>query len=156
SRQTTLPALIYQIRSELEWIPLKAMRKDRAQRYSSAEELARDIENYVAGRPLLAGPESRLYQARKFLRRHRSGAAVSVALVLLLIVATVVTTRQAIRATRAERRADREATAARKHAAVAESVNELMTGMIAKANRGEQKGDPNVTVRAVMDAAAKE
>src|SRR5690348_10619596 len=37
------------LRRELEWIPLKAMRKDRTQRYSSAAELAADVRNYLAG-----------------------------------------------------------------------------------------------------------
>jgi tetratricopeptide (TPR) repeat protein len=154
SRHTPLPTLLRQLRSELEWIPLKAMRKDREQRYRSAAELADDIRNYLDGRPLIAGPESGMYRARKFIRRHKGGVAASAAILLLVLGGVVATTWQAIRATRAERAADREATAAKKQASIARSVNELMTGMIAKANRGQQKGDPNVTVRAVMDAAA--
>jgi hypothetical protein len=156
SRQTPLPTLLRQLRSELEWIPLKAMRKDREQRYRSAAELADDIRNYLDGRPLIAGPESSWYRAQKFVRRHRGGVAASVAILLLLLGGVVATAWQAIRATRAERIADREAVAARKQASIARSVNELMTGMIGKANRAQQKGDPNVTVRAVMDAAAKD
>jgi hypothetical protein len=31
------------LRKELEWIPLKAMRKERAERYRSASELSDDI-----------------------------------------------------------------------------------------------------------------
>ncbi len=154
SRRTALPTLLRELRGELEWIPLKAMRRDREQRYRSAAELADDIHNYLDGRPLLAGPESTTYKLRKFLRRHKTGVAASAAMVLLLIGGIITTSWQAIRATRAESAAAREATAARKQASIARSVNELMTGMIDKANRGKQKGDPNITVRAVMDAAA--
>ena len=148
-RRTALPTLIRNLRSELEWIPLKAMRKDREQRYRSAVELADDVHNYLGGRPLIAGPESARYRLKKFLRRHQAVVAAAVTILLLLIGGIIATTGQALRA-------NREAAAARRQAAIARAVNELMTGMISKANRGKQHGDPNVTVRAVMDAAAAE
>ncbi len=148
-RSTALPTLIRNLRSELEWIPLKAMRKNRDERYRGAAELADDIRNYLKGDPLIAGPETTRYRLRKFLRRHKTGVAASAAMVILLVGGIIATTWQAVRATRAER-------VAQKQASIARSVNELMTGMIAKANRGKQRGDPNITVRAVMDAAAAE
>jgi non-specific serine/threonine protein kinase/serine/threonine-protein kinase len=104
-RQAPLEALEKQLKSELEWIPLKAMRKDCDQRYATAAELSEDIANYLANRPLRAGPESRVYRARKFLRRNKAGVAAAAAMVLLLIAGIIATTRQAIRATRAEARA---------------------------------------------------
>jgi len=55
-RRTELAALAKCLHRELEWIPLKAMRKDRAERYGSTSELAADIENYMNGEPLIAGP----------------------------------------------------------------------------------------------------
>ena len=70
-RQTPLQLLEKQLKSELEWIPLKAMHKDRAERYASATELADDIQNYLASRPLRAGPLSRGYRVRKFVKRNR-------------------------------------------------------------------------------------
>ncbi|MBS0191092.1 MAG: serine/threonine-protein kinase [Phycisphaerales bacterium] len=70
---------------ELEWIPLMAIRKDRNERYASARELAEDIGNYLEGRPLIAGPESAAYRARKFLRRHKAGVIAS-SIVLLSIL----------------------------------------------------------------------
>ena len=36
--------------------PLKALMKDRTERYSSAESLARDIRRYLVGEALEAGP----------------------------------------------------------------------------------------------------
>src|SRR5207249_563653 len=38
-RQAKIEALANQLRNELEWIPLKAMRKDRARRYASPLQL---------------------------------------------------------------------------------------------------------------------
>src|SRR5262249_5365668 len=45
-RQMEISELERQLKNELEWIPLKAMRKDRSQRYATAQELASDIRNY--------------------------------------------------------------------------------------------------------------
>ena len=56
---------------ELEWIPLKAMRKDRTRRYRSAAEFSDDIHNYLTDVPLIAGPESRHYRFRKLLHTNR-------------------------------------------------------------------------------------
>ena len=47
-----------ELKGELECIPLKALRKDRTERYRSAAEMADDIDNYLNCRPLIAGPQS--------------------------------------------------------------------------------------------------
>ena len=55
-------------------------------RYASVTDLAADIQRYMEHRPVLASPPSRLYRARKFLRRHRPrvfGAAAGLAFLLL-------------------------------------------------------------------------
>ena len=67
ARGVTLRDLGRELKSELEWIPLKAIRKQPQHRYQTALDLRRDIDNYLEGRPLVAGPESRWYQLRKFL-----------------------------------------------------------------------------------------
>lgn len=86
SRRTQIITLTRRLHRELEWIPMKAMRKDRTRRYRSASELADDIQNYLTGTPLIAGPESTIYRARKFVRKH----AGSVTMVVLVGVAIVV------------------------------------------------------------------
>src|ERR1041385_4527638 len=82
------------------------MRKDRAQRYATANELADDMRNYLAGRPLIAAPESRAYRMRKFIRRNQFGVAASVAMFSLLIGGIATTSWQAIRAERQRRLAE--------------------------------------------------
>ncbi len=88
-RRAQLDVLCKELRSELEWIPLKAMRKERDRRYSSAQQLADDIENYLQHRPLVAGPESQVYRLRKFAKRHRASLAAA-AIVLLGVTFGVV------------------------------------------------------------------
>ena len=42
-RGTEISTLTKRLKKELEWIPLKAMRKERSERYQSASELAKDV-----------------------------------------------------------------------------------------------------------------
>ncbi len=85
SRRTQIITLTRRLHRELEWIPMKAMRKNRTRRYRSASELADDIQNYLTGTPLIAGPESAVYRTRKFVRKH-AGSVAMVALVAVAIV----------------------------------------------------------------------
>ncbi|MHC4211750.1 MAG: protein kinase domain-containing protein [Planctomycetota bacterium] len=84
-RHTQVVALARRLHRELEWIPLKAMRKDRSRRYRSASELADDIQNYLSGAPLIAGPETAIYRVKKFVRKH-AGSVTMVALLTVVIV----------------------------------------------------------------------
>ena len=87
NRQTVALTLARNLRKELEWIPLRAIRKERERRYDSALELARDISNYLEGRPLLAGPDSMWYRLRKLVQpRLRWVAAALVCLMLTLLL----------------------------------------------------------------------
>jgi serine/threonine protein kinase len=88
-RGTEVGTLVRCLHKELEWIPLKAMRKERARRYRSASELADDIENYLQGAPLIAGPESTVYKFEKFVRRNQTLVA-GIAAVLVVLIAGVV------------------------------------------------------------------
>ena len=92
ARREKIGTLAAVLKRELQWIPLKAMRKDRSERYGSPSELARDIRNYLDGRPLVAAPESAAYRIRKFVRRHRTAVAVGAGLVAALAAAAGVST----------------------------------------------------------------
>lgn len=69
---------------------MKAMRKDQTRRYKSASELTDDIQNYLTGAPLIAGPESTVYRARKFVQKH-AGFVASAVLVAVVIVIGLIT-----------------------------------------------------------------
>jgi non-specific serine/threonine protein kinase/serine/threonine-protein kinase len=153
-RRTQVEALTRQLRSELEWIPLKAMRKERTERYRTAVELAEDIRAYLSNRPLLAAPESPAYRLRKFLRRNRRGVAASAAMILLLITGIAATTWQAIRATRAERQT--RATLHKLEIADASNraVNEFLTiDLLHSADPSITHGEERTIKQAVDDAS---
>jgi serine/threonine protein kinase len=93
SRMTQVVPLARRLHRELEWIPLKAMRKDRCRRYKSASDMADDIQSYLNGNPLLAGPETAMYRMQKFVHKHAGSVAmaalVSVAVILGLVVSII-------------------------------------------------------------------
>jgi tetratricopeptide (TPR) repeat protein len=98
TRHTNVGSLVKRLRKELEWIPLKAMRKEPSRRYQSASELASDVQNYLSGVPLLAGPESSLYRIKKFVRRHWVPLTATAAVVVALMVGLVISTAMYFRA----------------------------------------------------------
>jgi serine/threonine protein kinase len=90
NRQMEIQKLARQLRKELEWIPLKAMRKERTERYRSASEFAYDIENYINGDPLIAGPLSKIYRLKKFTSRNRTLVAGTLAVLVVSVIGAVV------------------------------------------------------------------
>ena len=90
------------VRGELDWIVMKCLEKDRNRRYETASSLARDVERYLHDEPVVACPPSAAYRFSKFARRHRMALAAGAIVVAALVAGTVVSTWQAIRATRAE------------------------------------------------------
>jgi tetratricopeptide (TPR) repeat protein len=92
---------------DLDAIVMKAMRKEPEHRYGSAAALSEDIGRYLDGRPVEARRGSAGYRARKFVRRHRVGAAAAVLVLLALAGGVWATLREARRARAAEARAER-------------------------------------------------
>ena len=91
ARKTKLTELQSTLRKELEWIPLKALRKERTERYGSAEDLGEDVRRYLAGEPLDAGPVSASYRLKKLVRRNL-GAFIAASLVLLALIGGIIGT----------------------------------------------------------------
>ena len=69
---------------DIEAIILKALEKQKDQRYDSAAALQRDLERWRDGLPISARRATPLYRFGKWARRHRGGLAV--ALVFALVV----------------------------------------------------------------------
>jgi WD40 repeat protein len=102
-RQTEPLRLISLLRGDLDWIVMKCLEKNRARRYETANALALDLDRYLSHQPVTAAAPTLGYRMAKFIRRHRAGLAVVSALVALLVAGVLVSTWQAVRATRAER-----------------------------------------------------
>ena len=78
------------IPSELEIILLKALSKNPADRYASAQELADDLHRFLRDEPIHAKRPSLVEQVRKWSRRHPSLVAAGVLVMFLSLVGSLV------------------------------------------------------------------
>ncbi|MHC4509059.1 MAG: tetratricopeptide repeat protein [Planctomycetota bacterium] len=155
SRGTDVPSLARRLRRELEWIPLKAMRKDRTRRYRSVSELADDVQNYLNGVPLIAGPESAAYRLRKFVYRNRVLVTGVAAVLAVLIGGIIVSTVFAARAARARAEALAARDEAERQARTSEAVSDfLRNDLLAWVDPYVAQGR-EITVRSFLDAASE-
>ncbi len=76
------------LRGDLDLVVLKALAKDRKQRYASAAALADDLQRVLDHQPVMAAPPSLRYRMSKFIRRHRLPVALAAAASLGLVAAT--------------------------------------------------------------------
>ncbi len=68
------------VRSELDWIAMKALEKQPERRYDSAGLLANDVQRFLDREVILARPPSIAYRFGRFARRHRLAFGVAAAL----------------------------------------------------------------------------
>ena len=73
------------IPSDLDWIVMKAMEKDRQRRYESAAAMAADVRRFLAQQPIEARPPSQIYRLTKFARRNRV-AILTISLVAIALL----------------------------------------------------------------------
>jgi serine/threonine-protein kinase len=127
ARDTTPERLRRRLRGDLDTILDRALRRDPAERYASAQALLEDIRRHLDGMPIQALPPGRLYRTLKFLRRHRAGVAAA-ALVLLALTGGLGTAawQAAIAA--------RERDVARAETAKAQRVTEFLVNVFAAPN----------------------
>ena len=90
------------VRGELDWIVMRCLERDRERRYDSVASLAADLERYLSGQTVLAGPPSLAYRASRFVRRHARPLAALLALFVALVAALVLIENEADRARAAE------------------------------------------------------
>ena len=139
NRRTEPRQLAGRLRGDLDWIVMKALEKDRTRRYGSPSELAADLQRHLGHQPVLAGPPSAGYRAKKFVRRHRAGVAVATLAALSLFGFGVAMALQA-------RRIEREYTRA-------ERVSQFLVDLFKVSDPGQARGN-SITAREVLDRGA--
>ena len=71
---------------ELDWIVQRCLEKDPGRRYSTAESVGADLQRFVGGDRVVAGPPAQLYRLGQWTKRHRGiviAASLSVAAIVL-------------------------------------------------------------------------
>jgi eukaryotic-like serine/threonine-protein kinase len=134
SRKSEPPRLIKTVHGDLDCIVMQALEKDRTHRYQTAQDLALDIQRFLANEAISARPPSKLYKFNRLVLRNRLLFAGIGAIALLLIVSLVVTWTALTR----ERRAHRDANAeAAKSQQMASFLKEILKGVGPSAALGQ-------------------
>jgi serine/threonine protein kinase len=145
-RRTDAGTLRNQLKGDLDWITLKAMAMERANRYETANGFAMDLRRYLNDEPVVARPPSVSDRVRKFGRRHRVGVAAAAAALILIVVSTIglalLAQRLAIERDRAESEAAR-----------ANSIAAFLETTLSSADPWND-GNRSVTVSEALAAAA--
>lgn len=94
------------ISRDIEALLLKALDKEPDRRYSTAEGLADDIDNFLKGEPLIAGPPTTIYRLKKLVRRHKSLVASLIAVFVVLTAGVIISLVFALKAERQAQRSD--------------------------------------------------
>lgn len=84
-RRTDPRELTRQLLGDLDWIVMKALEKDRARRYDTANDLASDLRRHLCDEPVSACPPSAGYRFHKFAKRNRVGLAVATTAFLAIL-----------------------------------------------------------------------
>jgi serine/threonine protein kinase/tetratricopeptide (TPR) repeat protein len=136
-RQTEPPRLILTVRGDLDWIVMKALEKDRARRYPTANGLAMDVQRHLNDEPIVARPPDRLYLLGKLVRRNKVAVAACTVTVAGLLIGLTVSTTLYEREKRAER-ASRIAEA--KRGKVARFLQDMLDGVGPEVALGRDPG----------------
>ena len=157
-RATDSTRLLRLVRGDLDVIVMKAIDRDPARRYGTAEALAEDVRRHRMHEPIAARPPTLAYQARKFARRNRVLVTAALVAALGLAAGSVLSTWQAVRATRAQRLA--QETARRERAIntflndVFKSVNPRFLAADGELGSGGGAGDGAARPMSVQDLLA--
>ena len=72
SRGVSPESLRKALSGDVQWVVMKALEKDRARRYETANGFALDLRRYLDDEPVLARAPSAAYRLGKLVRRHRT------------------------------------------------------------------------------------
>ena len=129
-------ALARPLRGDVDTIVLKALKKDPAERYASADAFRQDLQRLLEGEPVQARPDALMYRAGKFLRRHRVGVGAT-ALVIVSLGAGLAGTAW-------------QARQARQQAQRAEAVKEFLVGLFNQSDPAKAQGR-ELSAREMLD-----
>jgi len=139
--ETPVPSRL--LHGDLDWIVMKALEKEPGRRYETAAAFADDITRHLAHEPVLAGPPSVWYRTRKFIRRHRAGAAAAGVALLAILTGLGMAAWGLVQARR-------EAAARRIQAERAESMSSMLVRLFDTADPVAMQGG-SYTVRSLLE-----
>jgi serine/threonine protein kinase len=172
-----------EISSDLDWIVMKCLEKDRTRRYETANGIATDINRHLQNEPIAARPPSRSYQFQKLVRRNKLAFVAAGAVVAALVLGLGISTwmffkekqarQRAVAAEQAQSRLRQEAEIARAaeaklriraeadeqqaktEAAKSEQVAQFLKDMLVGVGPWVAKGRDTTVLREIVDRTAE-
>ncbi len=147
ARGTAPRRLQGELQGDLDWITMKALEKERARRYETANAFAMDVRRFLNHEPVLASPPSAGYRLGKLVRRNRGAFAALGVIAGVLVAATVISSVMYVRAEQASVVARREATRSGQ-------VSRFLGDMLGGVGPQVAKGRDTTMLRAILDETA--
>lgn len=132
--------LVKTIEGDLDAIIMKAISRDREERYASVAAFHDDLANFIARKPVTAQAQDFTYVASLFMQRHLGLVAAGGLLVAAMLLGLVAWSGEARRANLEAERANREAEAAREALAESRELSSFMSNLFQVT--GESVGMP--------------
>lgn len=156
SRTAPPVELCRQLKGDLDWIVIKALAQNRAERYESADAFAADILNHLSDLPISAGKPSLLQSAGKFVRRNSGIVYTTAALFLILITATTLTAHSLIQESRMRRHADELRLHAEAQSRKAEETLNFLTSLLQKTGEHVKSGKNPEALRLALEELSRD
>jgi WD40 repeat protein/serine/threonine protein kinase len=134
--------------TDLDWIVMKCLEKDRARRYETANGLAADLERHLENEPVLARPPSAAYKLQKAWRRNKLVFTSAALIAATLIAGIAISSWQAIEAGRARNAAKKQLLAAQAAQQAEKQQRELAEKREAEVSRLLYDANMNVAQQA--------
>jgi serine/threonine protein kinase/Tfp pilus assembly protein PilF len=143
------PALIRQVRGDLDWIVMKALEKDRTRRYETANGLGIDVQRFLQGEAIYARPPSKLYRFQRILLRNRMLFAALGVFAALLITGLILVSASLARERRALGTSERDRLKA-------QQVTKFLKDMLQGVGPSVALGRDTAILRDVLDRTARQ
>jgi len=147
SQTADAKSLAGELRGELDWIVLRALQKDREQRYATAQALADDVRRHLNHEPVVAGPPGAAYRLKKWLARHHSTVTMTAA-VLVSLAGGLAATAWALKREEAQRQV------ALSEADLARQVSAQLKELLGNARKHAEAGMNTQMLRNLADECA--
>ena len=142
------------IESDLDWIVMKCLEKDRTRRYETASGLAADIQRHLSSEPVTARPASAAYRFRKMVRRNKVTFAAASAVLVALIAGLGVSTWMFFKASAAEKAQSQERQKAEAEAGKSRQIAKFLQNMLKGVGPSAALGRDTAMLREILDNTA--
>lgn len=126
--------------TDLDWVVMKCLEKDRTVRYDTAIELAADIQRHLTHEPVKARPPTFAYRTGKWLRKNKGPAIAAAAVMFTLCAGLVAATTLYLRERKAWAAESAQRTKAQTEAAKSAQTTRFLTEMISSIDPAQAQG----------------